>query len=551
MLEETKTDIPKLDSATRSLDDLLSSKKVSDRESAVKQLRDKCGEKALNLLSEVALHDLNDNLRMLAVTELDRIGTDLVVPVLLKCLEGESKSFIKKEIILALGHSKSNKIVKPLLGVLGKNPETRMGMACIDSLLLLSLPDVVPTLTTILADIDPTLRSYLIKKIGELGTSDQASMVEEYIDNKDDIECCLAALTALSKLAPTSFVQKVQAIALKEDSSEKVKIRIAALLKNSSQEDAIELLLALLFDSSARVSNQAQDSLTGFSGWERKLDKLISLLKEKTPRRDTLKADVIISALFDSKINAQRQKELLADKLIVTAAKSDKTLVPVYAALIVSVAEGSLNKAGEYIDQTQRSHQIDPKAIEQLRVEVGGESALEPLLARLGADLKKYFQEPIHELNQQTRVEWQKTIKAAHNGFRVRMVMSCLVFIVGLGLLTVAAYQFLFNDLSGNMLWGAGVSFVSGFGAMLLVIYTGPLKDIRQAVSDMGASNAAFIAYIHRILQISHTFSAKYLSQNITFDDTRKSCELISEAMTDTVSRLEFESSSKDSKGKK
>jgi len=548
MLAETKAEIPKPDSVTMELHELLSSKKVSDRESAVRQFRDIYGEKAVDIISNIALHDANNNLRKLAVMALDSIGTNLVIPALLKCLEDESEPFIKKEIILALGHTKSNKIVNPLLKVLDKNPEIRIGIACIDSLLLLSLNDAIVSLTTIQYKIDYKLLSYLIKKIGDLGNSNQASMVEGYIDNKDE-NICLAALTALSKLLePTLFVQKTKAIAIGNDYSVKVKSRIAELLKNCGQEDAIKLLCELLFDSSAEVRNQAKDSLAGINSWESKLDIFIPLLEKNIPQRSKLDANVIIQAIANNRTNTQLQKNLLAEKLIITSTKSNKALIPVYASLIVSVAEGKLSKAGEYIDQTQRNHKIDSKSIDQLRVEVGGKSALRPMLLELEESLNKYFQEPIHTLNEQTKEEWKKNIEAARIGFMVRMSMSVVVFLVGMVLLTVASYQFLFNDLSGNRLWGSGISFISGFGAMLLVIYTGPLKDIRQAISDMGASNAAFIAYIHRILQISHTFSAKYLSQNIDFDDTRKSCELISEAMLDTVSKLEFNSRLKNSK---
>jgi hypothetical protein len=74
---------------------------------------------------------------------------------------------------------------------------------------------------------------------------------------------------------------------------------------------------------------------------------------------------------------------------------------------------------------------------------------------------------------------------------------------------------------------------------MLLVIYRGPLREIRNSVNDLGIASAAFIAYIHRVLQISHTFSFHYLKQQITFDAVEKSSKLIKEAMSDTTGRLQ------------
>jgi len=69
----------------------------------------------------------------------------------------------------------------------------------------------------------------------------------------------------------------------------------------------------------------------------------------------------------------------------------------------------------------------------------------------------------------------------------------------------------------------------------LLVIYSGPLKEIRQSVNDLGIANASFIAYVHPVLEISHTFSFYYLQQQITFQEMEKSSKLIQEAMFDTI----------------
>ena len=166
---------------------------------------------------------------------------------------------------------------------------------------------------------------------------------------------------------------------------------------------------------------------------------------------------------------------------------------------------------------------------------------MDPILDLLEQNLKEFFQKPIHDLNEQTKESWRKTISAARWGFSARMIMSCIVFFVGITLLIISSYKFLSGDLSGTQIWGTSASFASGLASMLLVIYTGPLKDIRQAVSDLGASSAAFIAYVHRILQISHTFSAKYLRQEITYEDTEKSSKLLGEAMNDTIMKLQYE----------
>ena len=542
MLKEEKTDTTKRVYDEILLEKLLNSKKTSDRESAVRQLGEIGGEKAIKSLAKVVLADSNDNLRKFGVEQLDKIGPPLATPVLLQCLQDEAKQFIKHAAIIALGHSGNISIIEPIKAILINNPKTNIGLACIDSLVSLPFPDVAPTLATIVkVDLDPTLKAYLIKKIGELGDGKQAILVEDYINKNHDEKVRLATLTALNKLAPLVFVRRVATFA-ENDASTKVRKRIAALLSNG-QGDAIELLFRLLcFDSNMTVKQTSQTSLAKITQWELKLEKLIHVLEQEKPRVSSLDTDMMVLALTGFDLDNKQLRDQLLEKLILVAIASDKILVPVYAALVVSAADRSQSKAGQYIEQVQIKHQLDYKDMEQLRVEVGGAHALSPLFNRLEEDLKVFFQEPIQDLNRETKIEWKKTIQTARIGFLVRMSMSCIVFIAGMLLLAIASYQFLFNQLSGNQLWGAGVSFVSGISAMLLVIYTGPLKDIRRAVSDMGSTNAAFIAYIHRILQISHTFSAKYLAQSISFDDTEHSCKLISEAMLDTVSKLEFTS---------
>jgi hypothetical protein len=118
------------------------------------------------------------------------------------------------------------------------------------------------------------------------------------------------------------------------------------------------------------------------------------------------------------------------------------------------------------------------------------------------------------------------------------MIMSVVVFVAGMTLLYYASRELLFGNLSPERLLGPGISFASGLGTMLLVVYTGPLKEIRRSMIDLGAASAAFIAYVHRVLQVSHTFSAYYLDGKMTFTENAASCALIEKAMRDTVAML-------------
>jgi predicted RNA-binding Zn-ribbon protein involved in translation (DUF1610 family) len=159
-------------------------------------------------------------------------------------------------------------------------------------------------------------------------------------------------------------------------------------------------------------------------------------------------------------------------------------------------------------------------------------------IKKLEKDLDKNFQPPITKLNKETQEMWQATVKFAQYGFVVRMGLSVIAFIVGMILLILSSWQIIFGKLTLEQMLGPGISFASGLGTMFYVVYRGPLKEIRQSVGDLGIASAAFIAYIHQVLQISHTFSYYYINQQITFEEMNRSSELIKKAMIATVSVL-------------
>jgi hypothetical protein len=160
---------------------------------------------------------------------------------------------------------------------------------------------------------------------------------------------------------------------------------------------------------------------------------------------------------------------------------------------------------------------------------------IDPVKTILQASLEEYFQEPITKLNDDTRQMWQKTIRYAQYGFLARTWMSIAVFLIGLFLFGISSWQMVFGNLRTDQLFGPGISFVGGISAMIAVIYSGPLKEIRTFVNDLGITSAAFIAYVHRVLEISHTFTYYYLKGKMSYEEMIKSDKLIADAMSSTI----------------
>jgi hypothetical protein len=193
---------------------------------------------------------------------------------------------------------------------------------------------------------------------------------------------------------------------------------------------------------------------------------------------------------------------------------------------------------GSVIDKLQKQGDLSPESLQHLRIEVGGHLTLDPVLKVLSDNLRKYFQEPIEQLNKQTSEAWLDTINSARNGFKLRVWMSVIVFGAGLLLIALSVVLFLSGKLTSAEAVGSGTTFAGGLTATLLVVYSGPLKDIRQSVSDLGAANVTFIGFIHQVLQVSHTFSAHYLKEGVSFDEVKGSAEIIRAAAVAATTAL-------------
>lgn len=116
--------------------------------------------------------------------------------------------------------------------------------------------------------------------------------------------------------------------------------------------------------------------------------------------------------------------------------------------------------------------------------------------------------------------------------------MSLTVFILGALLVVVSASAALFGELDQTAMFGAGTSFVGGLGAMLAVTYRGPLRDVRDSVRDLGSATVLFTGYTHRVLQISHVFSAAYLRGEADLATVEQTTRLLEEASRTTSALL-------------
>ncbi len=319
------------------------------------------------------------------------------------------------------------------------------------------------------------------------------------------------------------------------------RLAASALGRHASRTAAAALLHALLNDADPRVKRVAHKRLSENRNWRLKTRQLLEILRAGGQTRADIDAPALIAAIKPPPEKMSENPHLLTDFLIEQAAANaqDERMTALLAGLTIACANSSMRLAAERIDAVQEQAQLPAEALRPLRVEVGGSKALDPILRQLEESLEKNFQEPIAELNRRTRSIWRQTIIIAQIGFVLRSLMSVALFLIGAYLVTVSFRQFIAGNLNTEQYLGPGVSFIAGLGTMFTMVFKSPLREIRKAVGDVGVATAVFIAYIHRILQISHTFSYYYLQQEITFERLQEAGDLIEDTMRDTVNILQ------------
>jgi HEAT repeat protein len=218
--------------------------------------------------------------------------------------------------------------------------------------------------------------------------------------------------------------------------------------------------------------------------------------------------------------------------------KNDSRMVSIIADLICFGAPGR-DKAASLVEQYQKDFSVPASDFDLLRKYIGGERALEPILAQLRTNLDEHFLEPIDSLNKTTFEMWDDTVKQAKRGFYIRLYMSVVIFVLGLVASSIAIYQLSFGNIDRAVLFlGPGVTLFVGLASIVATFYTGPLREIEKSVTDLGIIHTVFIGYIHTVLEISQTFAALVLQQKIDFSEMKKSNDLIKETMTHTLGLL-------------
>lgn len=547
---------------------LLEDKRKADnyRRHLVLALRELGSKTAVSALGKAVKEDKDDNVRRLGVRALEQIDPIAGIPHF-QVAQRDKLTDIQEIALTGIGVA-----IQQSVTILQAEPEAEQETAVLAALQqirpktmnkLLRL-DVAPSATGNASTPESTATA-----LGFMGTSEAIQLLCQFLEEKQQQQARQEQLSAtdLDGLGQTQRIEQEQE---REQAEERVmnsavtalqhigtpevipcliqvleknlNIRVQRLAASAlglfADETAVTALVqALLNESDPKVQSVVRTRLQKQGDWRLKAEKIFTVLQSGNQKRPDIDAPMLIEVINSPEAEAKKLTAYWIGQAIDHA--NDDRLTAVLAALIIASANSSMTLAAERIDAYQKSENVAPIKLQKLRVEVGGSKALDPILGQLEENLRVNFQEPVNQLNARTSKVWQQTIRIAQIGFGLRAAMSVVLFCIG-AYLVLDSYQAIKSgNLDQTQFYGPGASFVAGLGTMLTMIFTGPLKEIRKAVGDVGMASAIFIAYIHRILQISHTFSYYYLERKIDFNELDKAGKLIEDTMRDTVELLQ------------
>ncbi len=320
---------------------------------------------------------------------------------------------------------------------------------------------------------------------------------------------------------------------------------IDALGKLGSTRCILPLLEALIAEKNEDLQAKISEALKGIDDWQEKGNQLVAHLTKSGVRRDQLNSKLVLTAIQPRKELLAQNPHLLTDFLIGAAVKQfkDKRLLRIYTELIKVNANNNDSVINEQLERFGKEKKISEEILQAVRVEIGGEETLRPLLNKLEENLLEYFQKPIDKLNTETQSVWKRTIFLANLGFVTRLIINVAIFVIGVYFMIDSYRQIVAGNLTTEQVAALMAVFIGGGATMFYSFIKFPLSQMRQAVTDVGLANVAFISYIHRVLQISHTFSYFYLNGDINFEEIKSAASQIESNSHGAILTLKIASS--------
>ena len=316
---------------------------------------------------------------------------------------------------------------------------------------------------------------------------------------------------------------------------------LASTLPDLDAEQVAELYEAFVWVWERAVTGPLSFFLSKKSNSEQKLASLLGCLKRSDWLvRESFDADCAAISLGGGADSAATQA--LAETIIrrVHQEEWSDRATSLVAVLLISILR-SRDQCAVVLNQLAHRERMSDTALQGLRLELGGRIALKPILDVAYNE----FAEPLKELRTKTMMDWEKATSSAQVGFVLRVAMSAIVFVVGLLVTCVSTYRVLFAG-AGEQLLGPGVSLAAGLAAMLSVVYTGPLSDVKKSVTDLADTDIAFITFMHRLQFTAGLIQSEYAHGKMSQQSIAAAGKRLSEGLDDWSKLIHRQSASKE-----
>jgi hypothetical protein len=430
--------------------------------------------------------------------------------------------------------SLDQKHVPDLIDIYEKNDIERIRSEVIQKLGLIGSPEAKQFLFKIFnEDNSSEIQNYIIRALGNLRDKNAVKYLIDYAKKEKSNEITLSVIRALGVARQDNAIPFLKEIVnLKHRASPLKRNAMNSLSKFDHPEIIPILTKILLYEKYPRLRESAAHHLSNSPGsWIEKTDHMLELIENSDLQKHDLDYKALIDGIKPSYDDGLKENEfLLTDYLIEKSVDSDQRLTSILGSLILESAGNSNEIVGSRIDYYVEKEGIDDSLLDSLRKEVGGASLIDPIINKAMESFDIQYKKA-QNLEKETVDAWRQLNNSAISAFQIKKYMSVGIYLIGICLIFISGFLFFFGNLDITRTYGAGGSFLAGLFSILQVTYSGPLSDIQKSVDDLAISNASFIGYVYRILQISNTFSYQFVNQNITLQNTEKTCRLIGEAM--------------------
>jgi len=163
--------------------------------------------------------------------------------------------------------------------------------------------------------------------------------------------------------------------------------------------------------------------------------------------------------------------------------------------------------------QSVRGDTTEEGRAQSLLEQIGGRQAINVLVDRRMTALAQ-AQGRVKEFDEQALKIFTETIGQAKRGFFISLVMSAVVFLVGIFLLVGSASILFWGNPNQVQVVIGFLGGLTGISSSLFMFYRDPLGRIERAVSNLVQTEVAFLGYIRQVTQITAMFEREYLDND-------------------------------------